>query len=166
MCSSTHSYNLLLSINFLFYYLFYNMIPLYQSFPGDSVVKNLPAMQELQETMGSVPGSARAPGGGHGSSLQYSCLENPMDWGAWRAIVTNITKRQTEVTKHSAHSTALSARVYLNFTQQFLLTANFIFNQEGVQTHNYHLSYASYWNNLMCIFFLFLDHSNFKNNER
>ena len=36
---------------------------------------------------GSIPGSGRSPGGGHGNSLQYSCLDNPMDRGAWRAIV-------------------------------------------------------------------------------
>ena len=39
-------------------------------------VKNLPVMQEAR---GSIPGSGRSPGGGHGNSLQYSCLENPMD---------------------------------------------------------------------------------------
>ena len=41
---------------------------------------------------GSVPGSGRAPGGGHGSPLEYSCLENPEDRGAWRATVHGVTK--------------------------------------------------------------------------
>ena len=45
-------------------------------FPGGSAVKNLPAIQELQETV-SIPGLERSPRGGHGNSLQYSCLENP-----------------------------------------------------------------------------------------
>ena len=36
---------------------------------------------------GSIPGSGRSPGGGHGNPLQYSCLENPMDRGTWRATV-------------------------------------------------------------------------------
>ena len=36
---------------------------------------------------GSTPGFGRSPGGGHGNSLQYSCLENPRDGGAWRAAV-------------------------------------------------------------------------------
>jgi len=40
-------------------------------------VKNLPAMQETQADAGSFPGSGRSPRGGHGNSLQYSCLENP-----------------------------------------------------------------------------------------
>ena len=41
----------------------------------------------------SVPGSGRSPGEGNGNPLQYSCLGNPMDRGAWRAIVHRVTKR-------------------------------------------------------------------------
>ena len=55
-------------------------------FPGGSVVKNLPAMQEMQETKGPVPGSGRSPGGGHGNPFHYSCLENPKDRGPWQAM--------------------------------------------------------------------------------
>ena len=47
--------------------------------------------------MGSTPGSGRSPGGGHGNLLQYSCLENPMDRGAWWATVQGVTKSQTRV---------------------------------------------------------------------
>ena len=49
-----------------------------RGFPCSSVVKNLPANAGDVKTMDSVPGSGRFPGGGHGNSLQYSCLENPM----------------------------------------------------------------------------------------
>ena len=42
--------------------------------------------------MGSIPGSGRSLVGGHGNSLQYSCLENPMERGAWRAIVHRVAK--------------------------------------------------------------------------
>ena len=45
---------------------------------------------------GSIPGSERSPGGGHGHPLQYSCLENPMDRGSWRATVHRITKSHTQ----------------------------------------------------------------------
>ena len=46
-------------------------------------VKNLPVnARDIRET-GSIPGSGRSPGGGHVNPLQYSCLENPMDRGAW-----------------------------------------------------------------------------------
>ena len=44
---------------------------------------------------GSIPGSERALGGGNGNSLQHSCLENPMDRGAWWATVHSVTKSQT-----------------------------------------------------------------------
>ena len=56
------------------------------------VVKNLPANAGDATDAGSVPGSERPPGGGHGNPLQYSCLENPMDRGAWRAAVHGVTK--------------------------------------------------------------------------
>ena len=42
--------------------------------------------------MGSIPGSGRSPGAGHGNPLQYSCLENPMDRGAWRATVHGVSE--------------------------------------------------------------------------
>ena len=45
--------------------------------------------------LGSIPGLGRSPGGGHGNPLHYSCLENPMDRGAWWAIVHGVTKSQT-----------------------------------------------------------------------
>ena len=47
------------------------------------VIKNLPTNAGDAGNMGSIPGSGRSPGGGHGNLLQYSCLENPMDRGAW-----------------------------------------------------------------------------------
>ena len=46
------------------------------------VVKNPPANSADTRDVGSMPGSGRSPGGGHGNPLQYSCLENPMDRGA------------------------------------------------------------------------------------
>ena len=41
---------------------------------------------------GLIPGSRRPPGGGHGNPLQYPCLENPMDGGAWRVTVYGVTR--------------------------------------------------------------------------
>ena len=52
-------------------------------FPGGSVVKNPPANAG---DVGLIPGLGRSPGEGNGNPLQYSCLENPMDRGAWQAI--------------------------------------------------------------------------------
>ena len=59
------------------------------------VVKNPLANAGDIRDEGSVPGSGRAPGGGHGSPLQYSYLENPMDRGAWRATVHRVTESDT-----------------------------------------------------------------------
>ena len=59
------------------------------------VVKNLPADSGDISDVDSVPGSERPAGGGNGNPLQYSCLENPMDRGAWWAIVHKVTKSQT-----------------------------------------------------------------------
>ena len=56
-------------------------------FPGDSVVKNLPANAGDEEETGSVPGSGRYPGEENGNSLQYSCLRNTMNRAAWQATV-------------------------------------------------------------------------------
>ena len=64
-------------------------------------VKNLPVTQEMQADSGSIPWSGRSPGGGHGNPLQYSCLENPMDRGAWWATVLRVSKSQTQVTEHA-----------------------------------------------------------------
>jgi len=47
--------------------------------------------------MGSIPGSGRSCGGGNGNPLQYSCLENPMDKGAWRATAHRTAKTQTQL---------------------------------------------------------------------
>ena len=47
--------------------------------------------------LGSIPRLGRSPGGGHGNSLQYSCLENPMDRRAWQAIVHGVAKSQTRL---------------------------------------------------------------------
>ena len=47
--------------------------------------------------LGLIPGSGRSPGEGNGNPLQYSCLENPMDGGAWQAKVHGFTKSQTQL---------------------------------------------------------------------
>ena len=56
--------------------------PFLQDFSGGSVVKNTPANAGDAREVGLIPGLGRSSGGGKGNSLQYSCLENPMDRGA------------------------------------------------------------------------------------
>ena len=65
-----------------------------QDFSNGSAIKNPPAVQKTK-VMGSIPGSGRSPGGGNGNPLQYSCLENPIDRGAWWAIDHGVAKSLT-----------------------------------------------------------------------
>ena len=66
-----------------------------QGFPGGSVVKNPPANSDATGDTGSVPRWGRCPGGGNSNPLQYSCLENPIDRGAWQATVCGVTNSWT-----------------------------------------------------------------------
>ena len=59
------------------------------------MVKNPPVNAGDVRDISSIPGSGRSLGGGHGNPLQYSRLENPMDRGAWQAIVHGVAKSQT-----------------------------------------------------------------------
>ena len=68
------------------------------------VVKNPSANAGDMRDAGSIPGSGRSPGGGHGNPLQYSCLENPMDRGAWWATVHGVEKSQTRQKQLSMHA--------------------------------------------------------------
>ena len=71
-----------------------NMPPLITDtgFPGGAVVKNLPANAG---DSGSIPGSGRSSRGGNRSTLQYSCLDNPMDRGVWQDIVHGVAQSWT-----------------------------------------------------------------------
>ena len=67
------------------------------------VVKNSPANAGDMRDTGSIPGSGRSPRGGHGNPLQYPCLENAMDRGAWWATVHRLAESQTRLKQHSTH---------------------------------------------------------------
>ena len=58
------------------------------------MVKNLPANEGDTGDLGLIPGLGRSPGERNGNPLQYSCLENPMDRGAWRATIHRVAKSQ------------------------------------------------------------------------
>ena len=68
-----------------------------EGFPGGSVVKNLPVNAGDTGDTGLIPESGRFPGGGHGNSLQYSCLESPKNRGACWAAVHRIANSQTRL---------------------------------------------------------------------
>ena len=67
---------------------------IYMGFPGGSDSKESACDAG---DLGLIPGLGRSPGGGHGHPLQYSCLENPMGRGAWRASVHGVTESQTRL---------------------------------------------------------------------
>ena len=106
--------------------------------PGTSqaalVVKNLLANAGKVRDTDSIPGSGRSPREGHGNPLQYSCLENPMDQGAWRATVHRITKNQTRL-KWKAWYTPGSWKTLLDFFL-FFATDKWVYSLAGLDRIN------------------------------
>ena len=68
------------------------------------MVKNLPTDAGNVRDEGLIPGVGRSPGGGRGNPLQYSCLENPMDRGAWQVTVHKVAKSWTRLKRLSTHT--------------------------------------------------------------
>ena len=71
---------------------------------------------------GSISGSGRSPGAGHGNPLQHSCLENAMDRGTWQATVHGVAKSQTQLKQLSMHAHHL-VHIYLITVSLYILTA-------------------------------------------
>jgi len=65
-------------------------------FPCGAELKDLPAEAGVAGDANLIPGSGKSPGGRHDNPLQYFCLENPMDTGAWQAAVHRVGKSQTQ----------------------------------------------------------------------
>ena len=72
------------------------------------VVKRPPASAGDTSDLGLIPGLGRSPGGGHGNPLQYSCLEKPMDRGAWQATVHRFAKSWTQLKQLSTHTQCMA----------------------------------------------------------
>ena len=88
--------------------------------------------------LGSIPGLGRSPGEGNGSPLQYYCLENPMDRGAWQATVHGVAESQTRLSDFSSH-------VYI-YTHSDLLDHFHFFSPLVPLTYKYLLYPPSYSN--------------------
>ena len=80
----------------------------WMDFPDGSLVKNLPANAG---DVGLVPGSGKSPGEGNGYPVQYSCLENSRDRGAWWATVHGVAKSQTRLTDRTIPKTMDAVQV-------------------------------------------------------
>ena len=75
-----------------------------------AVVKNLPANAGATGDMSLIPGWGRASGEGNGNPLQYSCLENPTDKGAWQATVHGVTENGARLSTHAQHQSERTCR--------------------------------------------------------
>ena len=73
------------------------------AFPDGAVLKNLPAAAGDTRDVGSIPVLGRSPGEGNVNPLQYSCLGNPMDRGAWQAIYSPWGCKESNTTEHTQH---------------------------------------------------------------
>ena len=93
------------------------------------MVKNLLANAGDARDMSSIPGSGRSPGGGNGNPLQYSCLEHPMDRGAWWAKVHGVTKSQTQLSEHVGRYKRVKVK-FLKKGLNNLSAINFIFKRQ------------------------------------
>ena len=93
------------------------------------VVKNPPANTGDSRTMGLIPGSGRSPGKGHGNPLQDSCLENPIDGGAWQVTVHGVAKSRTGLSDFTFTFTFLILGQYYQGQSQSFSNACLPFNR-------------------------------------
>ena len=89
-----------------------------KGFPAGAIVGNPPANAGDAVDAGSIDGPGRSPGVGNGNSLQYSCLENPVDRGAWQAPALGVAK-ESDTTKRLSRSTLPTNSRYLFPTADF-----------------------------------------------
>ena len=77
------------------------------------ILYHLATRKDRSAGPGSIPGLRRSPGEGNGSLLQYSCLENSMDRGAWRTTVHGVTKSQTQLKQLSSSSSCITGGFFI-----------------------------------------------------
>ena len=111
-------------------------------FPGGSGVEESACNAAGTGNTGSIPGSGRPPGGGHGNPLQYSCLENPMDKGAWRVTVHSITKSCTQPKRLSMHARDYDALGLRNTYHRIKMTS-FIYHYTYRTTEEFRENHCS-----------------------
>ena len=84
-------------------------------FPGGRVVKNPSANAKDEGDAGLIPSLGKSSGGGNGNPLQYSCLENPMDRGAWQTTVHGVAESQTRLSTHTRNEVLVLQVEYVLF---------------------------------------------------
>ena len=96
---------------------------MHTGFPGGTGGKEPACKCRRHRDMGSIPATGRSPGGGNGNTLQYSCLENPMDRGAWQATVHRVAKSQTRLKRLSMHMcTFICIHIYIYILEKRMTT--------------------------------------------
>ena len=90
------------------------------------VVKNPPANAGDMRYSGLIPGLGGSPGESHGNPLQYSCLENPIERGAWWAMVHRFAKSQTRVKQLSMQKEINSDYIYLKKSYKFHIVVSIL----------------------------------------
>ena len=91
------------------------------------LVNNPPANAGDVRDAGSIPGSGRSPREGNGNPIQYSCLENPLDRGVWRAVVYRVAKSWTKLKWLSTHTHS-----YLPICGVLSMTPDLLWGSEGI----------------------------------
>ena len=84
------------------------------------MAKNPPASARDARDAGSIPGSGRSPGEGNGNPLQYSCLGNSMDRGAWQATVHRVAKSWTRLSVHTLTHTHTHRGIFMGIALYFI----------------------------------------------
>ena len=98
------------------------------------VVKNPPANAGDISEAGLIPELGRSPGGGYDNPLQYSCLENHMDRGAWQATVYRVAKSQTSLKQLSMHTRYYKLSSYLLTTKKKKIIFGSVFSTNDSST--------------------------------
>ena len=99
------------------------------------MVKNPSANSGDIRDTGSIPSSGRSPGGGDGNPLQYSCLKNHMDRGAWQVIVHRAEKSRTQLKLLSMYTSTYTKKVFVAYLKfKFNWTSYFLFAKSSNPT--------------------------------
>ena len=111
------------------------------------MIKNPPANVGDIRDVSSLPGSERVPGGGNGNLLQYSCLENPMDRGAWRATVHGVTRSWARLSDRTRTHTLLVSgdRLSGSYCTELTSACAHCFPAAAAVLATIHICYLKFW---------------------